>query len=169
MPFFEEGGVFLFATHSVHTSRLVGTCDLVCHTLCKNKAKKKCVFSVRWPGRPYIFHDTFSRKLLKYPIFAFQCSFWCPREDYFDKKQQQPKPHKCHSWSVEMHSRCHLTSIQIKNLNYFQPTDPNFFQHVTRNTHNVTYFLFGLTKEHFASETSNLVERYSPGWVDDHY
>ena len=46
----------------------------------------------RSADRPYISYDTFSRKLLKYPIFALQCSFWCPREDNFDKKQQQQNP-----------------------------------------------------------------------------
>ena len=33
------------------------------------------------------FYGTFSRKLLKYPIFAFQCSFLCLRDHYFDKNE----------------------------------------------------------------------------------
>ena len=41
-------------------------------------------------------------------LFVFQCNFWGLRDHYFDKKQV-----KCHSSSVEMHSKCHPTSIQL--------------------------------------------------------
>ena len=56
------------------------------------RQKKNYVFTVRqptlifWPG-PKLFYDTFSRKLLRYPIFAFQCSFWFLRDHYFDKNE----------------------------------------------------------------------------------
>ena len=54
--------------------------------------KKKCVFTVRRPTLifgldPNHFYGTFSRKLNKYPIFAFQGSFWCQRDHYFDKNE----------------------------------------------------------------------------------
>ena len=70
--------------------------------------KKICVFTVRQPTLifgpdPKLFYGTFSRKLFKYPIFAFECSFslfWQKRVKY-------------HSSSVEMHSRCHPTSILL--------------------------------------------------------
>ena len=43
--------------------------------------KKICVFTVRQPTLilgpdPKLFYGTFSRKLFKYPIFAFQFSFY---------------------------------------------------------------------------------------------
>ena len=50
-------------------------------TSISHKAKKKiCVFMVRRPTLifgpdPKLFNGTFSRKLFKCPIFAFQCSF----------------------------------------------------------------------------------------------
>ena len=54
--------------------------------------KKICVFTVRrlsliFGPDPKLFYCTFSRKLLKYPIFAFQCSFSCLRDHYFDKNE----------------------------------------------------------------------------------
>ena len=54
--------------------------------------KKICVFTVRRPSLifgpdPKLFYCTFSRKLFKYPIFAFQCSFSCLRDHYFDKNE----------------------------------------------------------------------------------
>ena len=57
------------------------------------KAKKKiCVFTVRRPTLilgpdPKLFYGTFSRKLFRYPIFAFQFSFLCLRGHYFDKNE----------------------------------------------------------------------------------
>ena len=36
---------------------------------------------------PKLFYCTFSRKLFKYHIFAFQCSFACLRDHYFDKNE----------------------------------------------------------------------------------
>ena len=39
-----------------------------------------------WPD-PKLFYRTFSRKLFKYPIFAFQCSICCLRDHYFDKNK----------------------------------------------------------------------------------
>ena len=53
------------------------------------------------------FRALFSRKLFKYPIFAFQCSFWCVSSGSLFWQ----KGVKCHSSNVEMHSRCHPTSI----------------------------------------------------------
>ena len=55
------------------------------------RQKKMCVYSLPtdpnfWPG-PKLFYGTFSRKLFKYPIFAFQCSFWWLRNHYFDKNK----------------------------------------------------------------------------------
>ena len=61
-----------------------------------HEAKKKnmCVyhFTVRRPSLifgpdPKLFYATFSRKLFKYPIFAFQCSFWWLMDNYFDKNK----------------------------------------------------------------------------------
>ena len=54
--------------------------------------KKKCVFTVRRPSLifgpdPKLFYRTFSRKLFKYPIFAFQLCFSCLRHHYFDKNE----------------------------------------------------------------------------------
>ena len=54
--------------------------------------KKICVFTVCRPSLifgpdPKLFYCTFSRKLFKYPIFAFQCSFSCLRDHYFDKNE----------------------------------------------------------------------------------
>ena len=42
-----------------------------------------------------------------------------------------------------MHSRCHPTSIQLlkKFFKKLLPTDPNFFQHVTVNTHIIFFAL----------------------------
>ena len=56
------------------------------------RPKKKYVFTVRRPSLifgpdPKLFYGTFSRKLFKYPIFAFQCSFWCLMDNYFDKNK----------------------------------------------------------------------------------
>ena len=56
------------------------------------RPKKKCVFTVRRPTLifgpdPKLFYGTFSRKLFKCPIFAFQCSFLCLRDHYFDKNE----------------------------------------------------------------------------------
>ena len=50
------------------------------------------MFTVRRPTLifgpvPKLFYGTFSRKLFKCPIFAFQCSFWCLRDHYFDKNE----------------------------------------------------------------------------------
>ena len=59
----------------------------------RDKAKKKkCVFTVRRPSLifgpdPKLFYGTSSRKLFKYPIFAFQCSFCCLKDHYFDKNK----------------------------------------------------------------------------------
>ena len=36
---------------------------------------------------PKLFYGTFSRKLFKYPNFAFQCSIGCLRDHYFDKNK----------------------------------------------------------------------------------
>ena len=36
---------------------------------------------------PKLFYGTFSRKLFKYPIFAFQCCFCCLKDHYFDKNK----------------------------------------------------------------------------------
>ena len=74
------------------------------------RQKKICVFTVRRPSLifdpdPKLFYDPFSRKFVKYPIFAFQCSFCCLMDHNFDKKTS-------YSSSVEMHYRCHPTSIQ---------------------------------------------------------
>ena len=54
--------------------------------------KKICVFTVRRPSLifgpdPKLFYGTFSRKLFKYPIFAFQCSFCCLMDHYVDKNK----------------------------------------------------------------------------------
>ena len=54
--------------------------------------KKICVFTVRRPTLifgpdPKLFYVTFTRKLLKYPIFAYQCSFWCLNDHYCDKNK----------------------------------------------------------------------------------
>ena len=54
--------------------------------------KKICVVTVRRPTLifgpdPKLFYGTFSRKLFKCPIFAFQCSFGCLRDHYFDKNE----------------------------------------------------------------------------------
>ena len=54
--------------------------------------KKICVFTVRRPTLifgpdPKLFYCTFSRKLFKYPIFAFKSSFWCLSDNYFDKNE----------------------------------------------------------------------------------
>ena len=57
------------------------------------KAKKKiCEFTVRqlsliFGPDPKLFYGTFSRKLFKYLIFAFQCSFCCLMDHYFDKNK----------------------------------------------------------------------------------
>ena len=54
--------------------------------------KKICVFTVRrltliFGPDPKHFYGTFSRKLFEYPIFAFQCSFWCLRDHSVDKNE----------------------------------------------------------------------------------
>ena len=38
-----------------------------------------------------LFYGTLSEKLFRYSIIVFQCSFWCLRGHYFDKKRV-----KCH-------------------------------------------------------------------------
>ena len=58
----------------------------------KAKKKKICVFTVRRPSLifgpdPKLFYCTVSRKLFKYPIFAFQLCFSCLRHHYFDKNE----------------------------------------------------------------------------------
>ena len=50
----------------------------------KKKMKKICVFTVRRPSiifgpDPKLLYCTFSNKLFKYHIFAFQCSMCCLR------------------------------------------------------------------------------------------
>ena len=64
----------------------------IAHSSLRLRWGKKCVFTVRQPTLifgpdPKLFYGTFSRKLFKYPIFAFQCSFWCLRYHYFDKNE----------------------------------------------------------------------------------
>ena len=78
--FWRRRGIFVCISY---TYRSVGRymCIGLPHLMQKIRQKKNVCF--RSADRPYISYDTFSRKLLKYPIFALQCSFWCPREDNF--------------------------------------------------------------------------------------
>ena len=64
-----------------------GIISKVSHIVRPNKI---CVFTICRPTQifgpdPKLFYDTFNRKLFEYPIFAFQCSFWCWRDHYFDQ------------------------------------------------------------------------------------
>ena len=73
--------------------------DTKIHTCMRNpksthvKAKKKIsVFTVRRPTLIFgpdlkLFYGTCSRKLFKYPIIAYECSFWCLSDNYFDKNE----------------------------------------------------------------------------------
>ena len=36
---------------------------------------------------PKLFYGTFSQKLFKYPILAFESSFWCLSDNYFDENE----------------------------------------------------------------------------------
>ena len=62
------------------------------HTLVYLGKKKICMFTVTQPTlifgpNPNLFYGTFSEKLFRYSIFAFQCSFWCLRGHYFDNNK----------------------------------------------------------------------------------
>ena len=97
------------------------------------------------------FYGALSRKLFKKnPIFAFQCSFWCLRDHYY---QYDKNELKCLSSSVEMHP----TSIQLWKMklqkNYFRPT---LIFSACDSKH--TYLFFCLIRRNFEIEAKEKIK-----------